>query len=75
MEERIEYPFCHMLFFKPIIWTSWKETFQNARLPGAQRVSFGCRDHYGTKEKTRDGIEENDSALMIGACCENDSEF
>jgi hypothetical protein len=23
----------------------------------------------------RDGIEENDSALMIGACCENDSEF
>lgn len=68
-------PILSHALFKPIIWTSWEETFQNAHLPGAQRVSFGCHDRYGTKEKMRDGIEENDSALMIGACCENDSEF
>jgi hypothetical protein len=75
MEERIENPFCHMLFLSLLYGHPEKKTFQNARLPVAQRVSFGCHDHYGTKEKMRDGIEENDSALMIGACCENNSEF
>ncbi len=74
MEERIENPFCHMLVLS-LLYGHPEKKLSRMHISQVHRVSFGCHDHYGTKEKMRDGIEENDSALMIGACCENDSEF
>lgn len=75
MEERIENPFCHMLILSLLYGYPEKKLSRMHISQVHRELVLAVMIIMVPKKRWEMEFKRMISALMIGACCENDSEF